>query len=241
MALVPVTSSSNATPTILIIGASRGLGHAMAAEFLKKEWSVVGTVRAGAGRTLLHDLADGFPGRLEIEVLDINEPAQLTSLRARLSGRSFEMLFVNAGTTNNEQVPIGRVSTEDFVNIMVTNALSPMRVIEALQDLVSATGLIGVMSSGQGSITNNTTAMREVYRGSKAALNMFMRSFAVRQSDTARAFALMAPGWVQTALGGPNARLTIEESVPNLVNVLLAKRERPGLEYLDRFGQTVPW
>jgi hypothetical protein len=50
-----------------------------------------------------------------------------------------------------------------------------------------------------------------------------------------------APGWVQTALGGPSARLTIEESVPNLVNVLLAKRERPGLEYLDYLGRTVPW
>jgi NAD(P)-dependent dehydrogenase (short-subunit alcohol dehydrogenase family) len=239
--LVSVTSSGNATPTILIIGASRGLGRAMSAEFLKKGWNVVGTVRAGAGRTLLHDLADDFPGRLEIEVLDINEPAQLTSLRGRLSGRSFEMLFVNAGTTSSEQVPIGRVPTEDFVNVMVTNALSPMRVIEALQDLVSPAGLIGAMSSGQGSISNNTTAMREVYRGSKAALNMFMRSFAVRQSDTARAFVLMAPGWVQTALGGPDAPSTIEESVPNLVNVLLAKRERPGLEYLDRFGQTVPW
>jgi NAD(P)-dependent dehydrogenase (short-subunit alcohol dehydrogenase family) len=241
MALVSVTSSSNAAPTILIIGASRGLGHAMAAEFLQRGWNVVGTVRAGTGRTLLHDLADGCPGRLEIEVLDINEPAQLTSLRKRLSGRSFEMLFVNAGTTSNEQVPIGLVPTEDFVNLMVTNALSPMRVIEALQDLVSETGLIGAMSSGQGSISNNTTGMREVYRGSKAALNMFMRSFAVRQSDTARAFVLMAPGWVQTALGGPDAPFTIEESVPNLVNVLLAKRERPGLEYLDRFGRTVPW
>jgi NAD(P)-dependent dehydrogenase (short-subunit alcohol dehydrogenase family) len=241
MVLVSVTSASETTPTLLIIGASRGLGHAMAAEFLKKGWNVVGTVRAGAGRTVLHDLADDFPGRLEIEVLDINELTQLTALRKRLSGRSFEMLFVNAGTTSNEQVPIGRVPTEDFVNIMVTNALSPMRVIEALQDLVSPAGLIGAMSSGQGSIGNNTTAMREVYRGSKAALNMFMRSFAVRQSDTARAFVLMAPGWVQTALGGPGARLTIEESVPSLVNVLLAKRERPGLEYLDYLGRTVPW
>jgi NAD(P)-dependent dehydrogenase (short-subunit alcohol dehydrogenase family) len=239
MALVSETSSRDATPTILIIGASRGLGQAMAAEFLKKGWNVVGTVRAG--RTLLHDLADDFPSRLEIEVLDINEPAQLTSLRQRLSGRSFEMLFVNAGTTSNEDVPIGRVPTEDFVNLMVTNALSPMRVIEGLEDLVSATGLIGAMSSGQGSIGNNTTGMREVYRGSKAALNMFMRSFAARQSDSARAFVLMAPGWVQTTLGGPDAPFTIEESVPNLVNVLLAKRERPGLEFLDRFGQTVPW
>jgi NAD(P)-dependent dehydrogenase (short-subunit alcohol dehydrogenase family) len=151
------------------------------------------------------------------------------------------MLFVNAGTTSDEEVPIGLVSTEDFVNLMITNALSPMRVIEALQDLVSGAGLIGAMSSGQGSITNNPTGLRELYRGSKAALNMFMRSFAARQSDTARAFVLLAPGWIQTALGGPEAPFTIEESVPKLVDVLLAKRERPGLEYLDRSGKTVPW
>jgi NAD(P)-dependent dehydrogenase (short-subunit alcohol dehydrogenase family) len=241
--MVPVlsTASSKTAPTILIIGASRGLGHAMAAEFLKKGWNVVGTVRGGASRTMLHELADEFAGRVEIEVLDINEPTQVASLRDRLSGRVFDMLFVNAGTTNNEQTPIGKVPTDDFVTIMITNALSPMRVIETLQDLVSPTGLIGAMSSGQGSITNNTTALREVYRGSKAALNMFMRSFAVRQSDTARAFILMAPGWVRTALGGPEARLSIEDSVPNLVNVLLSKHGTPGLEYLDYLGRTVPW
>jgi NAD(P)-dependent dehydrogenase (short-subunit alcohol dehydrogenase family) len=228
-------------PTILIIGASRGLGYAMAAEFLGHGWNVVGTVRGGTRRTPLHDLAGTSQGRLEIEVLDINEPAQLAALHNHLSERRFDMLFVNAGTTNNEQTPIGQVPTDDFVTVMVTNALSPMRVIEVLQDLVTPTGLIGAMSSGQGSITNNTTALREVYRGSKAALNMFMRSFSVRQSDTGRAFVLMAPGWVRTDLGGPDAHLTIEESIPNLVNVLLAKRERPGLEYLDYLGRTVPW
>jgi NAD(P)-dependent dehydrogenase (short-subunit alcohol dehydrogenase family) len=124
---------------------------------------------------------------------------------------------------------------------MITNALSPMRVIESLERLVSASGLIGAMSSGQGSIGNNETGQREVYRGSKAALNMFMRSFAARQAGTARAMVVMAPGWVRTALGGPDARLTIEESVPSLVNVLLAKRQSPGLEYLDYLGRTVPW
>jgi NAD(P)-dependent dehydrogenase (short-subunit alcohol dehydrogenase family) len=213
----------------------------MAAEFLEHGWNVLGTVRGGTTRTPLHDLADTSHGRLDIEVLDINEPTQLATLRDRLSGRRFDMLFVNAGTTNNEQTPIGQVPTDDFVTVMVTNALSPMRVIEALEDLVTPMGLIGAMSSGQGSITNNTTGLREVYRGSKAALNMFMRSFSVRQSNTGRAFVLMAPGWVRTALGGPDAQLTIEDSVPNLVNVLLAKRERPGLEYLDYLGRTVPW
>jgi NAD(P)-dependent dehydrogenase (short-subunit alcohol dehydrogenase family) len=151
------------------------------------------------------------------------------------------MLFVNAGTTNDQTETIGNVTTDEFVRVMVTNALCPMRVVESLQDLVSANGLIGVMSSGQGSVANNIAGMREVYRGSKAALNQFMRSYAARQSETPRAMVLMAPGWVRTELGGPDARLTIEESVPNLVNVLLKKQGNPGLEYLDYLGRTVPW
>ncbi|MFD8338095.1 SDR family NAD(P)-dependent oxidoreductase [Streptomyces solisilvae] len=229
------------TPTALIVGASRGLGHAMAAEFLDRGWNVIGTVRDTSVRTPLHDLADRAEGRVVIEHLDINEPDHLAPLHERLAGRRLDLLFVNAGTTNSEQIPIGKVATDDFVEVMITNALSPMRVIEALEDLVSATGLIGVMSSGQGSITNNTTAGREVYRGSKAALNMFMRSFAVRQAETRRGFVLLAPGWIRTALGGPDAPFTVEESVPLLVNILLSKLGTPGLAYLDRSGQTVPW
>ncbi|RQT41458.1 SDR family oxidoreductase [Burkholderia cepacia] len=235
------TVSSKNAPTILLVAASRGLGLAMAEQFLSKGWSVTGTVREGAGRTRLHDLADRFDGRLDIETLDICEPAQLAALRERLSGRRFDMLFVNAGTTNEPTETIGDVTTDEFVRVMITNALAPMRVIETLQDRVTADGLIGAMSSGQGSVANNVSGMREVYRGSKAALNQFMRSFAARQADTRRAMVLMAPGWVRTELGGPDARLTIEESVPSLVDVLVAKRARPGLEYLDYLGRTVPW
>ncbi len=239
---MPAAVSRDPAGTILLIGASRGLGHAMAAEFLKQGWNVVGTVRGGGTGTPLHVLADAFPGRVEIDILDIRETDQIAALRDRLSGRTFDMVFVNAGTTNQDPTQtIGEVSTEDFVQVMITNALSPMRVIESLERCVSATGLIGVMSSGQGSIANNETGMREVYRGSKAALNMFMRSFAARHAGTSRAMVVMAPGWVRTSLGGSDAPLSIEDSVPNLVNVLLSKWRRPGLEYLDYLGRTVPW
>jgi NAD(P)-dependent dehydrogenase (short-subunit alcohol dehydrogenase family) len=230
------------TPAILLIGASRGLGLAMAAEFVKKGWRVVGTVRAGRGRTRLHDLAEAHRGRIEVETLDITQPDQIRALHARLSGRTFDILFVNAGTTNPDPTQtIGEVSTEDFVSLMITNALSPMRVVETLCDLVPPAGLIGIMSSGQGSIADNESGQREVYRGSKAALNQFMRSFAAREAHTPRAMALIAPGWVRTELGGPEGRLSIDESVPSVVNVLLAKLGRPGLEFLDYRGRTVRW
>ena len=231
---------SASRPTILLIGVSRGLGHALAVEFLEKGWNVVGTVREGSQK-LLHELADKYNGLVDIETLDICQPDQIQALDKRLSGKIFDILFVNAGTTNHDQTQkIGDVSTEEFVHVMVTNALSPMRVVERLAHHVAPNGLIGVMSSGQGSISNNETGQREVYRGTKAALNMYMRSFAARQAPS-RPMVVMAPGWVKTELGGANARLTIEESIPSLTNILIAKQERPGLEYLDYLGRTVPW
>ena len=229
------------TQTALIVGASRGLGYAMVEEYLDRGWTVVGTVRAEGG-TRLHDLAAKAGGRLRIETLDINLPDQIAALRTRLASVTLDLLFVNAGVANTHPgETVAQVSTDEFVRIMVTNALSPMRMLEALQDLVPPTGVIGVMSSGQGSVANNIQGLRELYRGSKAALNTFMRSFAARHADGARAMVLMAPGWVNTDLGGPTAPLTIQDSVPRLVDVLIGVQGRAGLQYLDYLGRTVPW
>lgn len=223
---------------LLLIGASRGLGFALAEEYLKRGWHVVATERDSA-TSKLHDLLRAAQGRLEIATVDITYPGQLAALRARLASKQFDMLFVNAGIGTRDMV--ADISTDEFIRMMVTNALSPMRVVESLQELVLPTGTIGIMSSGQGSITNNENGHYEIYRGSKAALNMFMRSFAARHADDARTLLLMAPGWVRTDLGGPEARLSIEESIPNLANTMDAQAGKAGLQYLNYLGQTVPW
>ena len=227
-------------PTALIIGASRGLGLALAGEYLQRGLRVVGTVR-GAARTELHGLADGSAGQLDIEQVDITHVGEIARLRDRLATRRFDLLFINAGISNGAQETLPATQPDEFVRLMITNAYGPMQAIEALQDLVSPTGVIGVMSSGLASVTDNAAGGWEVYRASKAALNMLMRSYAARTAAVPRPLLCMAPGWVRTDMGGANALLGIEESIPRVVDVILAQSGKPGLQFLNYKGETLRW
>lgn len=226
--------------SILIVGASRGLGHAMAAEFAGRGWGVLGTVRAAG--TPLHDLAAERPDSVEVETLDMTDHDQILALRDRLSGRRFDVVFINAGIVNRSPSDtMASVSTDEFVHVMVTNVLGVMRAVEAFGVLARPGGVIGVMSSGQGSIANNGNGANDVYRASKAALNQAMSSYAGRHAADGPAMVLMAPGWIRTDLGGPGAPFGVEEAMPQIVEALIAQQGAPGLRFLDRNGHTVRW
>ena len=228
------------SPTALIIGASRGLGLALTREWLSRGWTVVATVRA-AGHTALHETAEASGGRLRIEQLEMTDFAAVNALRERLSDLELDLLFVNAGVANGAGDRVDQVSTEEFTRVMVTNALSPMRIVESLGDLVRQEGTIAVMSSGLASITENVAGVWDGYSASKVALNMLVRGFASRHSRRKRAVILMAPGWVRTDMGGPEADLDIHESVPRVVDIVTSQIGRPGLRFLDYTGRTVAW
>lgn len=170
----------------------------------------------------------------------MTRPEQITALRDRLAGRTLDLLFVNAGITRGN-IPVGDVPEEMFVEVMVTNALSPMRVVESLRSLVAPTGTIGVMSSRQGSIGLNTKGGQDVYRASKSALNQLMRSYAARYAEAAHTLLLICPGHVRTDLGGPDAPLSIDQSIPGVVDTIDRHSGEPGLQYLNHQNQPVPW
>jgi NAD(P)-dependent dehydrogenase (short-subunit alcohol dehydrogenase family) len=165
---------------------------------------------------------------------------QVAALCERLAGEELDLLFVNAGISNGEGETVPLSSSDAFTRLMVTNAWSPMRVIEAFADLVPADGVIAAMSSGLGSVTNNTRAGWEIYRASKAALNTMLRSFAVRRGG-GRTVLAVAPGWVKTDMGGPNAVLDVATSVDGIVGAIAARRGRPGAAYVDYLGNDVAW
>lgn len=225
----------------LIIGASRGIGLGLVERLLERRWRVVATSRRGVDPGLA-ELSERFPGQLQQETVDIDREDQVSALHERLTGRSFDLILVNAGVAHERWETVAEVSTETFQRLMITNALSPMRFIERFQDCATSTGTLAVTSSGQGSITNNTrTTGWEVYRASKSALNQLMRSFATRHPQDEHTLLLLAPGWVRTELGGPEASLSVEQSTTGLADVIEAQAGRPGLRFLDHAGQTVPW
>jgi NAD(P)-dependent dehydrogenase (short-subunit alcohol dehydrogenase family) len=224
--------------TVLVVGASRGLGLALAEEWCGRGWHVIASVRTGSNE--LHALGCRYPGSLEIENVDIDKAETVRALRARLDGRQLDVLFINAGIARAIEATPVSVCEQDFLDMMLTNALSPVRALELLGDLVPADGLIGVMTSELGSIANGS-GFWQLYSSSKAALNMLMKSFAAHRPDDPRALLLVAPGWVRTEMGGGDAKLSVQESIPLVADMIEANRGKPGLRYLDRFNQPLPW
>ena len=91
---------SNDTGTVLIVGASRGLGLGLARAYARGGWRVIGTVRSASPATGLHVLADETKDRVRVEMVDINMSDQVAALRERLAGERLDLLFVNAGISN---------------------------------------------------------------------------------------------------------------------------------------------
>ena len=222
--------------TALIVGASRGLGLGLAQEYVRRGWRTIATVRDPANPGGLAELGDA----VQIEAVDINHTGEVLSLGERLGGTELDLLFVNAGVSNGPTETVADVSTEEFTRVLTTNALSPLRVIEALSHLVTAEGTIAAMSSGLGSVANNDRGGWEVYRASKAALNTLLRSYAVRAGGK-RTIIAVAPGWVRTDMGGPDATLDVQTSVRGMADMLAARAGQGGCSYVNYQNATVPW
>lgn len=225
-------------PTVLVVGASRGLGLALAEEWLGREWQVIATARGGSDG--LDELAVRFPGRLRIETVDINVADTVRAFRDRLIGQRIDVLFINAGVANAIEDTPASASEADFLGMMLTNAFSPVRTVELLRDLVPAGGTIAIMSSELGSI-RNAVGSWQLYSSSKAALNMLMKGYAAKHFDEGHTLLLVAPGWVRTQMGGGDAPLSVEESIPRVVDMIEANKGEAGLRYVDRFNEPIPW
>jgi NAD(P)-dependent dehydrogenase (short-subunit alcohol dehydrogenase family) len=224
----------------LIVGGSRGLGLGLVEACLSRGWQVIATVRDSPGRAVLTTAGAGKENMLSIMHLDINMPAEIATLRNALAGQHLDVLFINAGVANDPEAAVESVPTEEFMHVMVTNPLGPLRVMAACHDLVKADGVIAAMSSNMGSVSGNQGGGWEVYRASKAALNQLIRSFGARHQD-GKTYLAVSPGWVRTEMGGETAPLDIATSANGIVDTITARAGIGGVHFVDYSNRTIAW
>jgi NAD(P)-dependent dehydrogenase (short-subunit alcohol dehydrogenase family) len=229
---------ANPTRSILLAGASRGLGLGLVRECLGRGWHVVATARTPAAASDLAQLAETHGQALRIEELDLTQPESIDRLKQRLEGLAFTALFAVAGINAVKDTPIEHLSHEAIAREFITNATAPVALAEQLLPRLAPSGTVAFMTSILGSIASNAGGGVDLYRASKAALNMLAVNFAIRHKS--HPVLLLHPGWVRTEMGGPGAPLDIETSCQGLVS-LIEQPHKPGIRYLDYQGHTLPW
>ncbi len=229
-------------PNALIVGTSRGIGLGLVREFASRGWDVTATVRSAAGAPELAKLAEASDGKLRIETVDTADVTSGEALRSRLGAETFDLVLVNAGVGGPAGKNPRTVSRDEFADLLVTNALGPVRLAELLaKQLRPDTGVVGFMTSQLGSVAGNTNGGIELYRASKAALNSMVRSFAARHKDKGLAVLALHPGWVRTDMGGPNADIDVGTSARGIADVVERARGDRHDGFFDYKGDELPW
>ncbi len=219
---------------VLITGANRGIGRALAKEYSRQGWEVCATARRP-------ETLDGLAGISPL-MLDVCDDASVLAARASLGWDRLDVLINNAAIFPGE-------GNEDFTNLDLAwfrdafdcNVLGPARVIKAFLPLLqnSPGARIVNISSGAGSLSEKEDSLYYPYSVSKAALNMLTRGLAAEFREII--VTALSPGWVQTEMGGDNAPLTPRESAQSLFRTIAALTPEQSGRFLGRDGEPYAW
>jgi len=217
-------------PKVLITGANRGIGLEFARQYSQDGWDVIATARQSGGEL------DALGVR--VEPLDLSDADAVAAFPAKAGG-SLDLFIANAGT-NQPMNTEGADNARKWQAMMMVNAIAPFQLGRALLPRMADGGKMVALSSGMGSIAENSGGWIP-YRTSKAALNMAWSCLALEARQRGVACVLFSPGWVKTRMGGAGAEITTQESV----SAMRAHIERLTIDdtgkFMRRNGSELPW
>ncbi|AMX02175.1 SDR family oxidoreductase [Microbulbifer thermotolerans] len=228
--------------TILITGSNRGIGLEVSRQFASEGWRVLACCRDLSNADLLRALSEQY-ANVRLLPLDVTDHQAVAALGRTLQDESIDILLNNAGYYGPKGVGFGNVDFDEWRRVLETNTIAPYVMAETFADKVAASGrrVIAVLSSKVGSIADNTSGGGYIYRSSKTAVNQVVKSLSIDLRDRGISVIALHPGWVKTAMGGPNALISVEESAAGLKRVLLnASLENSG-RFINYDGSEIPW
>ncbi|HET9481688.1 MAG TPA: SDR family oxidoreductase, partial [Candidatus Polarisedimenticolia bacterium] len=182
-------------------------------------------------------------GSIAVHTLDVTDSAAIAALARELSGEPIDTLLNNAGVYEDRDTAFGAADPEAWVRVLRVNTIAPLKMAEAFVEHVASSRrrLIATISSRMGSIEDNGSGGYYLYRSSKAAANMVVRSLSRDLKPRGIVCVALSPGWVRTDMGGPSAPLSVEQSVTGLRRVMDRLTPADTGRFLEHDGAEVPW
>lgn len=226
-------------PTVLITGANRGLGLEFARQYAGDGWRVIATCRDPGGAADLKEL----DGDVRVLEMDVTNDASVGKTRDSLDGEDIDLLINNAGIYGQRDMTPDNVDYDTWANVMTINTMAPLRVAAAFKGNLLAGHLktIITLSSILGSIDTSHPNKDYIYRSSKAAVNMVMKTLSAEWEDEGFRVVLFHPGWVQTDMGGPKAPVTPEESISGMRAVIAGLTDADNGKFYTYDGSPMAW
>lgn len=230
--------------TVLITGTNRGIGLEFVRQYAVDGWRVIACTRNPSTAGELNQLASKFPNNIQIHALDVTDYAQIEKLSYELSGETIDLLINNAGV-----YPVARstsfhqIDYDGWRHAFEVNTMAPLKMADAFchQIVKSNIKKIVTITSKMGSIADNTSGGSYVYRSSKSAVNIVMKSLSIDLELKGVIVALLHPGWVRTDMGGPNALISTEKSVTGMRQVIDELVHTDSGKFFAYDGQIIPW
>lgn len=203
-------------PTVVVTGASRGIGHAIVRHFWKQGWDVI-----TMARTPFSDQCPWADGIIKHIMIDLSDDASIeegcNSLMNMLDGKGLNALVNNAGISpkgpDGERLGATKTSAEIMRSVQQVNLIAPMILSQKLLDpLTRSNGsIVNVSSIAAHRIHQFAGA---AYSISKAGLSTLTRELAHELGETGVRVNAVAPGEIKTSILSPGTDEMVEEDVP---------------------------
>jgi NAD(P)-dependent dehydrogenase (short-subunit alcohol dehydrogenase family) len=230
--------------TLLITGANRGIGLEFCTQYAVAGWRVLACCRDPGRADALNKLVARYPDLIKLHALDVTDHAQIEQLAHTLADESIDLLINNAGVyPAADKLGFGQTDYAEWMAAFNINTMSPLKMVEAFVQQIarSKLKLIVTITSQMGSIDDNGSGGSYLYRSSKAAANMVVKSLAVDLKDKGITSVAFNPGWVKTDMGGPDAMIAVEQSVSDMRRVIAGLTLADTGKFIGNDGVVIPW